>query len=63
MKSRFALDLRRNSLIDLNAEGNKKQYRVYDPTSVLIDCINNAVAVSKSLLSVQNLIYDGKVLR
>jgi chaperonin GroEL len=54
-----AVDLRDGKIYNLN----NNNYTVYDPTSVLIDSISNAVAVSKSLLSVKNLIYEGKVLR
>lgn len=57
-----AIDLRDGKIYNLNNKTNNN-YTVYDPTSVLIDAISNAVAVSKSLLSVKNLIYDGKVLR
>jgi len=55
----FALDLRNNKLY----KTDDSTYTVYDPTSVLTDSISNAVAVAKSILSVRNLIYDGKVLR
>lgn len=54
-----AVDLRDGKIYNLN----KNNYTVYDPASVLIDSISNAVAVSKSLLSVKNLIYEGKIIR
>jgi chaperonin GroEL len=36
-------------------------YEVYDATSVLLDSISNAVAVSKSILSIEKVIVDGEV--
>jgi chaperonin GroEL (HSP60 family) len=54
-----AIDLRDGKIYSLNTDS----YTVYDPTSVLIDSVSNAVAVSKSLLSVKNLIYEEKILR
>ena len=49
-----AIDLRTNEIHNLKKNG----YKVYDPTSVLIDSISNAVAVSKSLLSVKTIIWE-----
>jgi chaperonin GroEL len=54
-----AIDLRDGKIYNINSN----DYTVYDPTSVLIDSLSNAVAVSKSLLSVKNLIYENKVLK
>ena len=54
-----AIDLRDGKIYSLTGDS----YTVYDPTSVLIDSVSNAVAVSKSLLSVKNLIYEEKILR
>lgn len=54
-----AIDLRDGKIYSLKNDS----YTVYDPTSVLIDSISNAVAVSKSLLSVKNLIYEEKILK
>lgn len=49
-----AFDLRTNKVYNLR----NKDYKVYDPTSVLIDSISNAVTVAKSLLSVKTMIYE-----
>ena len=46
------IDLKLDKPIDIS------NYRVYDPTSVLIDAITNAVAVSKSILSVKNVVFN-----
>jgi chaperonin GroEL len=54
-----AIDLRNGKIYKLSSN----EYTVYDPTSVLTDAIQNAVAVSKSLLSIKNIIYDGNVIR
>lgn len=51
-----ALDLRDGKLYAIK----KMDYTVYDPSSVLIDSIINASTVAKSLLSLKNIIYDGK---
>jgi chaperonin GroEL len=53
-----ALDLRDNKLYTLS----KSKYTVYDPSSVLIDSIINATAVAKSLLSIKDILFDGKKL-
>jgi chaperonin GroEL len=53
-----ALDLRDGKLYDLS----EKSYRVFDPSSVLIDSLVNATSVAKSLLSMKNIIYDGQKL-
>lgn len=53
-----ALDLRDNKLYKLN----ESKYTVYDPSSVLIDSLTNATAVAKSLLSIKDILYDGKKL-
>jgi len=54
----FALDLRDNKLYKLS----NAKYRVYDPSSVLIDSLINASTVAKSLLSIKDIIFDGKKL-
>lgn len=54
-----AIDLRDGKIYDLR----DNEYTVYDPTSVLIDSLSNAIAVSKSLLSVKNLIYENDIMR
>jgi chaperonin GroEL len=51
-----AIDLRTNEIHTIK----KGTYKVYDPTSVLIDSVSNAVAVSKSLLSVKTMIYEAE---
>lgn len=48
-------DLRTESLTKIDS------YNVYDSAGVLKDCIRNSIAVSKSILSVKKLIYDGVV--
>lgn len=53
-----ALDLRDNKIYKLK----DAKYRVYDPSSVLIDSLTNATAVAKSLLSIKEILYDGKKL-
>jgi len=53
-----ALDLRDNKLYALS----KAKYTVYDPSSVLIDSLTNASAVAKSLLSIKDILFDGKKL-
>jgi chaperonin GroEL len=53
-----ALDLRDGKIYDLDGS----EYRVFDPTSVLIDSLVNATAVAKSLLSLKDIIYDGQKL-
>ena len=53
-----ALDLRDNKLYKLS----EAKYRVYDPSSVLTDSLINATAVAKSLLSIKDIIFDGKKL-
>ena len=53
-----ALDLRDNKLYKLS----DSKYRVYDPSSVLIDALVNASAVAKSLLSIKDILFDGKKL-
>ena len=42
-----------DKLVDL------EEYTIYDPTGVLIDSISNAVAVAKSVLSIECSIYNG----
>lgn len=54
----MALDLRDNKLYKLS----EAKYKVYDPSSVLIDSLVNASAVAKSLLSIKDILYDGKKL-
>ena len=51
--SGLGYDLRNNTFLPL------KNYTVYDATAVLLDALVNAISVSKSLLSVKELIYDG----
>jgi len=34
------------------------KYNVYDPTGVLIDSLTNAVAVAKSILSIERIVYN-----
>jgi len=53
-----ALDLRDNKLYNLATT----KYTVYDPSSVLIDSLINATAVAKSLLSIKDVLFDGKKL-
>jgi chaperonin GroEL len=45
-------DVINNELVPLN------NYNVYDPTGVLIDALSNAVAVAKSILSVECSLYN-----
>jgi chaperonin GroEL len=54
----MALDLRDNKLYKLS----EAKYKVFDPSSVLIDSLVNASAVAKSLLSIKDILYDGKKL-
>lgn len=54
----YALDLRDNKLYKIK----DAKYTVYDPSSVLIDALTNASTVSKSLLSIKDIIFDGKKL-
>lgn len=54
----YALDLRDNKLYKIK----DAKYTVYDPSSVLIDALVNASTVSKSLLSIKDILYDGKKL-
>ena len=54
-----ALDLRDNKVYKLK----DAKYTVYDPSSVLIDSLTNACAVAKSLLSIKEILYDGKKLK
>lgn len=54
----MALDLRDNTLYKLS----ESKYKVYDPSSVLIDSLVNASAVAKSLLSIKDILYDGRKL-
>lgn len=53
-----AIDLRNGKVYRLD----QFEYKVYDPTSVLIDSIMNATAVSKTLLSTKTLMYNGVAL-
>ena len=53
-----ALDLRDNKLYKIS----DSKYTVYDPSSVLTDSLINATAVAKSLLSIKDIIFDGKKL-
>lgn len=53
-----ALDLRDDKLYKLS----ESKYTVYDPSSVLIDALTNASAVAKSLLSIKDILFDGKKL-
>lgn len=53
-----ALDLRNNRLYKIK----DSNYTVYDPSSVLIDSLVNASTVAKSLLSIKDVLYDGKKL-
>ena len=46
-KSNKGFDVIENALIPL------EEYQVYDPTGVLIDSLNNAVSVAKSILSIE----------
>ena len=46
-------DVITDKLVDL------EDYTIYDPTGVLIDSISNAVAVAKSVLSIECSIYNG----
>ena len=45
-------DVIKNDVVPLN------KYNVYDPTGVLIDSLSNAVAVAKSILSVECSLYN-----
>ena len=54
-----ALDLRNNQIKNVK-DGN---YKVYDPTSVLLDSITNAVTVANSLLSIKGIIYNNLVVK
>jgi chaperonin GroEL len=46
------IDLKLDKSVELS------EFRVYDPTSVLVDAITNAVAVAKSILSVKNVVFN-----
>lgn len=50
--SSVGYDVINNELVPLN------NYNVYDPTGVLIDALSNAVAVAKSILSVECSLYN-----
>ena len=49
-----------NNQIKNVKDGN---YKVYDPTSVLLDSITNAVTVANSLLSIKGIIYNNLVVK
>lgn len=55
MKKDYAYDLITNSYL------KTPDYHIYDAASVLVDAITNAVAVSKSIISVNAAIFDGYV--
>jgi chaperonin GroEL len=52
MDGTVGYDVIENKLIPL------EEYKVYDPAGVLIDAISNAVAVAKSILSIECSIYN-----
>lgn len=54
-----AFDLRTGNFYNVKKSSKLDSYKVYDASSVLIDSISNAIAVSKSLLSVKEIIYNG----
>lgn len=51
--SGYGYDLRNNKFM------KEEDYKVYDSAGVLIDSVNNAIAASKSLLSVKSMVFDG----
>jgi chaperonin GroEL len=49
----YGYDLRNNSFVP------KHDYKVYDAAGVLLDSVTNAIAASKSVLSVRKIVFDG----
>jgi len=47
-----------NAITDSFTKSNDETYTIYDPSLVLIDSIENAIAVSKSILSIDCAVYN-----